>query len=137
MELLRLTRIEPPDWATQPCRHILMGVTVAEYREIQQYRDRLLQAVHREAEAYLNDPRLSFDGDEEDFPNLRRMTGTYYVSDESYQAHRDPLGVEPHQPAGRDQADPRADPAASGDVGHGASFCCGACHWRGIGRTLE
>lgn len=100
MATFRLTRIEPPDWATQPSRHISMGVTVAEFGAIQQHRDRLLGVVHREAEAYLNDPRLVSDGDEEGFPELRRMTGAYYVGDESYEAHRDPpwfqIGVTCH-----------------------------------------
>ncbi len=89
MAKFRMTRIEPPGWATQPDLSIT-AVTVAEYAAIQRHRDKLLRAVHREVEAYLNDPRLVFDGDEEGFPHRRRLTGTYYIGGESYIAHRDP-----------------------------------------------
>ena len=70
MAKFRLTRIEPPDWTTQPDLSIFR-VTVAEYAAIQRHRDKLLRVVHREVEAYLNDPRLVFDGDEDGFPHRR------------------------------------------------------------------
>jgi hypothetical protein len=85
----RMTRIEPPAWATQPDLSISC-VTVADYGAIQRRRDRMLQVVHREIEAYLNDPRLYFDGDDEGFPHRRRLTGQYYIGSESYIAHSDP-----------------------------------------------
>jgi hypothetical protein len=85
----RLARIDPPAWATQPELSIFR-ITVAEYAAIQRHRDTLLRAVHREVEAYLNDPRLVFTGDEDGFPHLRRLTGSYYIGCESYHAHRDP-----------------------------------------------
>ena len=65
-------------------------MTVAEYAAIQRHRNQLLRVVHREVEAYLNDPRLVFVGDEEGFPHRRRLTGAYYIGGESYEAHRDP-----------------------------------------------
>jgi hypothetical protein len=93
----RLTRIEPPDWATQPDLSI-GGVSVAEYRTIQQHRDKLLRVVHREVEHYLNTPGLYGDG--ESFPDRLRMTGTYYIGAESYLAHRNPdwfqIGIKCH-----------------------------------------
>jgi hypothetical protein len=84
-----MTRIEPPGWATQPDLSIT-AVTVAEYAAMQRHRDKLLRVVHREVEAYLNDPRLVFDGDDVGFPHRLRLTGTYYIGNESYIAHRDP-----------------------------------------------
>ena len=87
MAKFRLTRIEPPDWATQPDVSIA-AVTVSEYAAIQRHRDKLLRAVHREVEAYLNTPGLYGEG--ESFPDRLRMTGAYYVGAESYIAHRDP-----------------------------------------------
>jgi hypothetical protein len=86
----RMTRIEPPDWATQPDLSIYR-VMVAEYAAIQRHRDKLLRIVHKEVEAYLNDPRLVFDGDEEGFPHRRRLTGEYYIGSEMYEAHTDPV----------------------------------------------
>jgi hypothetical protein len=83
----RLTRIELPEWATQPDLSIT-AVTVAEYVAIQRHRDKLLRAVHREVEAYLNTPGLYGEG--ESFPDRLRMTGAYYIGSESYTAHRDP-----------------------------------------------
>jgi hypothetical protein len=85
----RLTRIEPPEWATQPDLSIFR-VTVAEYAAIQRHRDKLLRAVHREVEAYLNDPRQVYDGDEDGFPHRHRLTGEYYIGHELYEAHADP-----------------------------------------------
>lgn len=88
MARFRVSRIEPPDWATQPDLRIAR-VTVAEYAAIQRHRHQLLRAVHREVEAYLNDTGLVFDGPEEGFPHRHRLTGTYYLGGESYTAHRD------------------------------------------------
>ncbi len=87
MAKFRLTRIEPPDWATQPDLTVT-GVTVAEYAAIQWHRDKLLRAVHREVEEYLNTPGRFCEG--ESFPDRLRMTGAYYIRSESYIAHRDP-----------------------------------------------
>lgn len=84
-----MTRIVPPEWATQPSLRIV-SVTVREYAAMQVQRDKILRAVQREVDAYLNDPRLVFDGEEEGFPHLRRLTGAYYIARESYTAHRDP-----------------------------------------------
>ena len=85
----RMIRIEPPGWATQPDLSIT-AITVAEYAAIQRHRDKLLRAVQREVEAYLNDPNLVFDGDSKGFPHRQRLTGAYYIGGESYIAHRDP-----------------------------------------------
>ncbi len=83
----RLTRIEPPDWATQPDLSIF-NVTVAEYTAMQRHRERILWAVQREVEEYINTPDQYGEG--ESFPDRLRMTGTYYIGSESYIAHRDP-----------------------------------------------
>ena len=87
MSKFRMTRIEPPDWATQPDLSIT-SITVAEYRAIQRHRDKLLRFVHSEVEAYLNTPGLCGEGDS--FPDRLRMTGDYYIGAESYIAQRDP-----------------------------------------------
>jgi hypothetical protein len=87
MARYRLTRIDPPNWATQPDLSIT-GVAVAEYAAIQQHRDKLLRAVHHEVEEYLNTQGLYGVG--ESFPDKLRMTGAYYIGSESYIAHRDP-----------------------------------------------
>ncbi|MGL6073534.1 MAG: hypothetical protein ACRC8S_05150 [Fimbriiglobus sp.] len=87
MAKFRLTRIEPPDWARQPDLSITV-VTVAEFGAIQRHREKMLRVVHREVEAYLNDPELYGEG--ESFPDRLRMTGAYYIGSESYIAHRDP-----------------------------------------------
>src|SRR4051794_8971506 len=82
-----MTRIERPEWAAQPDFSIT-AVTADEYVGIQRHRDKLLRAVHRAVEAYLNTPGLYGEG--ESFPDRIRMTGTYYIGSESYIAHRDP-----------------------------------------------
>jgi hypothetical protein len=83
----RLTRIEPPEWATQPCLDV-GGVTVAEFSSIQRHRKKLLVIVHREIENYLNTAGMYGEG--ESFPDRLCMTGEYYIGSESYFAHRDP-----------------------------------------------
>ena len=82
-----MTRIEPPEWTTQPDLSIA-NVTVADYRAIQRHRDKMLKAVHREIETYLNTPGLYGEG--KSFPDRLRMTGAYYLGGESYIAHRNP-----------------------------------------------
>jgi hypothetical protein len=88
-----MTRVDPPGWATQPDLTIFR-VTVAVFAAIQRHRDKLLKVVHREVEAYLNDPRLVFDGDEDGFPHRGRLTGTSYIGGESYTAHDDPAWIQ-------------------------------------------
>jgi hypothetical protein len=88
-----MTRIEPPGWATQPELSISL-VTVAEFAAIQKHRAKLLHAVHREIESYLNDPRLVFTGDQDGFPHLGRLTGEYYIGGEAYIAHREPTWLQ-------------------------------------------
>ena len=85
----RMTRVEPPVWATQPEVRITR-VTVSQYAALQQHRDKMLRVVHREVESYLNDPQLVFDGDEDGFPHRRRLTGAYYLGGESYRAYTEP-----------------------------------------------
>ncbi|MDR3633540.1 MAG: hypothetical protein P4L84_06870 [Isosphaeraceae bacterium] len=84
-----MTRIDPPEWATQPDLGV-DEVTVAEFAAIRRHRDKMFEVVHREIETYLGNPKLVFDGDEEDFPHRSRLTGAYYIARESYSAHRDP-----------------------------------------------
>lgn len=64
---------------------------LADYHAIQEYRERMLAAVQQEVEAYLNTPGLYVEGVEDDFPNRSRMTGDYYLADESYRAHVGPV----------------------------------------------
>lgn len=88
MAKFRLMRIEPPDWATQQDLSIT-AVTVAEYAAIQRHRDKLLRAVQRQVEEYLNTAGLYGEG--ESFPDRTRMTGAYYIGAETYIAHRNPV----------------------------------------------
>ena len=83
MAKFRMTRIEPPEWTTQPGLRISL-VKVADYAAIQRHREKLLKAVHQAVEGYLNDPRLYFSGDEDGFPHRGRMTGEYSIGGESY-----------------------------------------------------
>jgi len=64
---------------------------VADFDAIQQHRDQLLNAVHQEVEAYLNTPDLVFESDEDGFPNIHRLSGEYYIGDESYSTEKDPV----------------------------------------------
>jgi hypothetical protein len=50
---------------------------------MQAAREALLMTIHTEVCAYLSDPELTFDADD-DFPNVQRLTGDYYLGDESY-----------------------------------------------------
>ena len=61
-----------------------MAVTVAEYGAIQRHREKLLRAVHREIEEYLNTAGMYGEG--ESFPDRLRMTGAYYIGAETYVA---------------------------------------------------
>jgi hypothetical protein len=76
MAKFRMTRIEPPEWAIQPELSV-SDMTVAEFGAFQRHRDKLLRAVQREVEAYLNDPRLYGEGDS--FPDRLLLTRTYYI----------------------------------------------------------
>lgn len=84
---MRMKRISPPAWARAP-RVAVDGVSAADYQALVQQRDGMLATVHAEIVAYLSDPRLCFDDDL--FPARGRLTGEYYVGDETYIAHASP-----------------------------------------------
>ena len=89
MARLRMTLIELPEWADEPKRNVV-DVSAEDYAAIQHQRNKLLQAVHSAVEAYVNDPQLCFDVDEDGFPQRSRLTGAYYIGSESYIAHHGP-----------------------------------------------
>ena len=82
MAKFRMTRVAAPDWA-DPAEVWLHDIRLSDYQAIQEHRERLLEAVHGAVEKYLNTRGLYFSSDDY-FPNRKRMTGDYYLSDESY-----------------------------------------------------
>jgi hypothetical protein len=82
-----MTLIPAPAWADPP-RIMLRDMWLDDYEAIQEHRDRLVAAVHKAVEKYLNTRGLSFTSDEDGFPNRTRMTGEYYLSDEYYEGNR-------------------------------------------------
>ena len=75
--------IARPRWARVPDVW-LRDIRLADYDVIRAKRTQMLRAVHKEVEGYLNTAGLYFEGDDDGFPDRLRMTGDYYVSDESY-----------------------------------------------------
>jgi hypothetical protein len=88
-----MTRLELPVWARRPDAH-LANVRLSAYHAIQQRREQLLDVVHQEVEAYLNTPGLYGEDGNDMFPNRSRMSGEYYVSDESYIGHVGPEWIQ-------------------------------------------
>jgi hypothetical protein len=79
---VKLNCIDRPSWAREP-RQCYDGIPAEGVARLQAVREALLSAVHAEVCAYLYDSRLVFDSPE-DFPSTQRLTGDYYISDESY-----------------------------------------------------
>ena len=79
-----------PKWAREPDVW-LHDMRLADYHAIQKHRVRMLKVVHKEVETCLNTAGLYYDGEEDGFPNRSRMTGEYYLSDESYTARVGPV----------------------------------------------
>jgi hypothetical protein len=77
-----MTCVPAPDWA-DPAEVWLYDIRLSNYQAIQEYRPRMLEAVHEAVEKYLNTRGLYFSSDDY-FPNRKRMTGEYYLGDESY-----------------------------------------------------
>lgn len=88
-----MTLVPKPAWA-RPHDVSLFDMWLSTYHRIQQHRDQLLEHVQREVEDYLNTPGLYCEGDEDSFPNRSRMTGEYYISNESYRQHVGPAWVQ-------------------------------------------
>ncbi|TKR29492.1 hypothetical protein FCE95_15250 [Luteimonas gilva] len=84
-------RIPTPLWARPTDASLYDGVRLSDYHLIQSHRDRLLDAVHDELDAYLNSDAIFGAGD---FPNRERLTGEYYIADESYAQHTGPLWIQ-------------------------------------------
>ena len=91
--MFRMTRVELPAWARLPDAH-LANMRLSEYHAIQQRRQQMLDTVHIAVEAYLNTPGLYVEGGEDGFPDRSRMSGEYYVSDESYTGHVGPVWIQ-------------------------------------------
>ena len=89
----RMTRIELPGWSGRPDAH-LDNMRLSDYHAIQQRRQQMLDAVHQEVEAYLNTPGMYGDSGDDTFPDRSRMSGEYYVSDESYAGHVGPVWIQ-------------------------------------------
>jgi hypothetical protein len=87
---VKIKRIRPPSWARKP-RQDYEGIPPEGVACLQSGREELLAAVHAEVSSYLSDPQLVFGGSE-DFPSRRRLTGDYYIGDESYCVDPDTAG---------------------------------------------
>lgn len=86
------TRIDLPAWACSP-KVRLYEISQPKYEATQGHRGTIMDLVHDEVTKYLNTPDLVF-VDEEGFPNISRMTGEYYLSDESYELHCNPEWIQ-------------------------------------------
>jgi hypothetical protein len=91
--MFRMRLVDLPDWARRG-RFKVDGVNDWDMNAIRYRRPEMLRAVHEEIEAYLNDPLLYFDGDEDGFPHRKELTGEYYIGDESYFAHTQPSWIQ-------------------------------------------
>lgn len=81
---LTLEQIEVPAWARKP-KVTLEGLDPSEYLETQKHRKTILNTVFKEVTEYLSTDYLVGYGDEDMFPNLSKMSGEYYVENESYE----------------------------------------------------
>ena len=93
MPKFRITRLELPGWAQQPDTDF-NNIRLSDYHAIQQHRKQMLDVVHQEVEAYLNTPSLYTEGGDDVFPDRSRMSGEYYVGDESYTGHVGPVWIQ-------------------------------------------
>ena len=78
----RVSRVERPSWARKP-RVALHDLSPAESELLNVHRSIMLAAFDASVERYLLDTDLTFDGPEW-FPSWDRLTGAYYLSDETY-----------------------------------------------------
>ena len=90
--MIKTKRIDKPDYASTPDVW-LEEIKLATYDAIQQHRSNLLEVVENEVAGYLNNSRLVNDSDEH-FPNSSKLTGEYYIGDESYRVHVGPVWIQ-------------------------------------------
>ena len=79
---MNMNRIDPPSWARKPSVQTEAIPQDALVR-LHAARDALLSAVHAKVSAYLCNSELVFASPDE-FPSSNRLTGEYYIGDESY-----------------------------------------------------
>jgi hypothetical protein len=79
---VKLCRIPRPSWSRAP-RIKVTEISAEIYSRICAARELILKAVDLEVASYLTDPELVFSSFDE-FPSTQRLTGEYYLSDESY-----------------------------------------------------
>ena len=92
VHMLKLTRITKPDYATK-AEVRLENIKQSTYQSIQHHRTEMLAVVDREVAAYVSDSGL-VGNEDASFPSSSKMTGEYYIGDESYCAHVGPVWIQ-------------------------------------------
>jgi hypothetical protein len=88
-------RIPIPPWARTP--DVWLDLKLSDYHAMQAHRERMLEVVHRMIEDHLNrSGYVAESGDEaapglEAFPSAGRLSGEYYLGDESYKMEFGPV----------------------------------------------
>lgn len=68
------------------------GISLAEYRKLNERWSEILLNVQKEIWKYINDDNLCFKDELELFPNRNKLSGDYYIDSVSYVKHVGPLG---------------------------------------------
>jgi len=95
MRRLEVRCIPTPEWARTP--DVWLDLKLADYQALQVHRERMLAVVHRMVEDHLTvSGYIAKPGDEaasglESFPSSGRLSGEYYIGDESYTMEVGPL----------------------------------------------
>ena len=88
MRRFDVRRIPTPEWARTP--NIWLNLKLADYHAIQAHREWMLEVVHRMVEDHLNgggyvtEPGVETAQGLEPFRSATRLSGEYYIGDESY-----------------------------------------------------
>ncbi|WP_146855351.1 hypothetical protein [Brevifollis gellanilyticus] len=78
-----MTLIAPPAWA-RPLERYVDGFGEENLAEVMAQRAAILAAVQQAVQRYIDNPQLTADTAAEWFPARERLTGEYYIGEESY-----------------------------------------------------
>lgn len=83
--MLKVYQIDPPSWARKPEINLEEEFGEFEHQRLHMLRAVLLRQVQEIVEKYLGDESAQQEADgERGFPDITKMTGEYYIADESY-----------------------------------------------------
>lgn len=87
--MLKMRRIPAPEWAKPFAVTVDGGFGDQEFNRFSTHREEVREIIQDAVEQYINDDKVVSVGEQHFFPELKRLTGDYYIASEDYYVHQE------------------------------------------------